>query len=339
MLPDLDLSARLHGIECLKAGVTTIFDHHSSQAAVRGSLSTIARALRSLGVRSCLCFEVSDRDGHAAATAGIDENAAFLAAASTDNSGMVRGLFGLHASFTIGEETLRACAEVAGSAGIHVHLAEDRADVAVTRERFGVGPVARLHRLGLLGPDSLCVHGVHLADDEAELLAETGTWLVHCPESNMNNAVGAASLSRLRDAGVLLALGTDGFTAAIPREALVAQLLQAHAAGDPRGGYDVAPGLLFGSNPELARGFFAPDTGLLRPGAPADLVAWDYRPPTPLTTENLWGHLAFGLVSARAEEVLVAGRRVLSGGSPVGVDEEQLAARCRTAAAALWERF
>lgn len=338
-LADLDLSARLHGVECLRGGVTTVFDHHASPGAARGSLETIAGALGELGLRSCLGYEVSDRDGPEVAAAGIEENRAFLAGPAQDRSALVRGLFGLHASFTLGDGTLRRCAEAAGEAGFHLHLGEDRCDAEVTRERFGCTPTERLQRHGLLRRRTLCAHGVHLTDEDTAILAGAGATLVHCPESNMNNAVGVADLARLRDAGVRLALGTDGFTASMARTALAAQLLQSHRAGDPRAGYAVAPGLLFGGNRVLARETFGRDLGRLGAGAPADLVIWDYRPPAPLAAENIWGHLAFGLVTARAEEVFVAGRRVLAAGRPPSVDEDELAARCRDAAAALWERL
>ena len=99
------------------------------------------------------------------------------------------------------------------------------------------------------------------------------------------------------------------------------------------------PGLLLGANAELASETFGLDLGRLRPGAAADLVLWDYLPPTPLKAESLWGHVMFGLIDARARDVWVAGRQVLADGHPAGWDEDELAVRCREAARRLWERF
>lgn len=337
-LEDITLSARWHAAECLHAGVTTIFDHHASQTTIAGSLAAIASAVTDLGLRACLCFEVSDRAGAEAATAGIAENARFARSIAGTGAGTLQARFGLHASLTLSDETLAACA-AAATTGFHVHVAEDRIDQENARDRGAESAVARLAGAGILGEQTLCVHGVHLSDEEVNRLAATGTWLIHCPESNMNNAVGGAVLERFRRRGVRMALGTDGFTADVVRETLVAHLLQNHLTGQPGAGYQSVPALPFEANAALAREAFGLPLGNLQVGAPADVVVWDYLPPTPLTRENLYGHLLFGLTSARAHDVVVSGRMRLSQGHLTDADEDRLAAECTAAAARLWERF
>lgn len=332
-LDEIALSAQLHGWECLRAGVTTIVDHHASQRVVRGSLRTISEALEPLGLRASLCYEVTDREGPQIAAAGLEENVAFLESVRPEAAARRRGLVGLHAAFTVSDTTLaRSVVEAKRlGAGFHLHLAEDRVDAT--------GAVSRLEQAGVLGPDTLCVHGVHLEDADLTRLAATSTWLAHCPESNLNNAVGAVRLDRLRQAGVRVALGTDGFTAHVAREALVAHLAQNHLSADPGKGWETVPAIFLGGNPGLASALFGVTLGALSPGAAADLVQWDYRPPTPITTANFWGHLLFGLASCRADSVWIDGRCVLEQGRATGLDEEALFAECRRAAAALWERF
>ncbi len=340
-LGDIELSAQLHGLESLRAGVTAIFDHHASQRAIQGSLEAVARGFSHLGLRACLCFEVSDRAGLPAAKAGIEENVAFLSRVHAAGDPMLRAKFGLHASFTLSDETLRTSALAcdADTVGFHIHVAEDCLDQDLTRERHGASVIERLARAGVLGRGTLCIHGVHLAESEIRILADTGAWLVHCPQSNMNNAVGAVTLAPLRAAGVNVALGSDGFTADMVREALVAHLLQNHLASSPGAGFADVPELLLASNVHLANATFGAELGRLAPGAAADVVVWDYQPPTPLGAENIWGHLLFGLVNCRARDVIVAGNAVLRDGRSTTCDEEALAARCRAAATALWERF
>jgi putative selenium metabolism protein SsnA len=340
-LDDIELSARFHGLECLRSGVTTVFDHHASQCAIRGSLAALARGFSALGLRSCMCYEVSDREGPEAAAEGIAENVTFISATTSQADDKVRARFGLHASLTLSDATLQACAEATGAqaAGFHIHVAEDRADREDALRRNATGVVARLERFGILGPRTICVHGVHLDNDEITTLAASQSWLAHCPQSNMNNAVGAAALAPLRSAGVRLALGTDGFTTNLAREALAAHLLQNHLHSDPGAGHRLVPALPFAANATLASEAFGMDTGRLRPGNPADLVVWGYLPPTPITADNLWGHLLFGLVDARAEEVLIAGDHVLRGGRATSCDEDQLTHDCSRAAARLWERL
>jgi putative selenium metabolism protein SsnA len=332
-LEEIALSAQLHGWECLRHGVTTIVDHHASQQNVRGSLGAISEALEPLGLRACLCYEVTDREGAAVAEAGIEENVRWLASVTAGHDPLRRGLFGLHASFTVGDETLARCAREAArlQVGFHLHVAEDAVD--------GPGAMKRLEAAGLLAPGTLCVHGVHLTEADLERLARHRSWLVHCPESNLNNAVGLASLDRVQRAGVRLALGTDGFTADLQREALVAHLAQNHAARRPGAGWETIARFYPGNNAALASELFGTGLGTFDVGAEADLVVWDYRPPTPITTENFWGHLLFGLVSSGACDVWIAGRRVLEEGRVPGFDEGELFARCRGAARALWERF
>ncbi len=329
----IQLSAKLHGIECLKAGVTTLFDHHASQALIPGTLSILSDSLLELGLRACLCFEVSDREGSRAAQDGIKENVRFLEETERSGAAMRRALFGLHAPFTLSDETLAACADaVKGrSVGFHVHLAEDSAE--------DPDAVERLERFGMLGRQTLAVHGVHLDPKGIERLRDTGTWLVHCPESNLHNAVGTVSVEKLLDAGLCVVLGTDGFTARIVREALVAHLMQSDRARDPRIGYETIPGLLWSANAKLASQTFGIELGVIEPAAPADLVIWDYDPPTPLTAENLWGHLLFGLVDRQAAEVWIAGKHRLTEGCVIGSDEREIMRRCRHAAEKLWERF
>ncbi|MCK4305904.1 MAG: putative aminohydrolase SsnA [Candidatus Eisenbacteria sp.] len=340
-MDEIRLSARLHAVECLKSGVTTIFDHHASQRAIRGSLSTIAQALGELGLRACLCFEVSDREGAAAVAAGVEENSAFIRDTLDAEGTMLRARFGLHASLTLSDATLEACTKAVDSCsvGFHIHVAEDKSDQTDAESRYSLRVIERLARFGVLGPQTICVHGIHLDEREIDILAASSAWLVHCPESNMNNAVGCTSLQELKSAGVRLALGTDGFTANMMREALSAHLLQNHLTGQPGAGYNTVPDLLFSANAALARETFGVDIGLLCEGSPADLVVWDYRPPTPLTMNSLWGHILFGLVNARAEDVIISGRHVLQNGVPVSCNEADLARHCSLAAQDLWDRF
>lgn len=339
-LPEIELSAQLHGIDCLRAGVTTIFDHHASQTNVTGSLHAIADVLEGIGLRACLCFEVTDREGPEITKAGLAENVSILERAETTRGHHLRAMVGLHASMTLSNETLAAARTIADrhNAGFHIHVAEAVADQEDAERQHGLRVVERLAREGILGDQTFCVHGVHLDDVEMGILANSRSTLIHCPQSNMNNAVGAVHLRRLQEAGVRLALGTDGFTANLWRESLCAHLLQNHLAADPREGYTVVPTLL-AANQRLASETFGLSLGEIKPGSRADLVVWDYVPATPLHSGNVWGHVLFGLVGARAAEVLVDGELRLSSGAPTATDEAQLRHECGAAAEKLWQRF
>jgi cytosine/adenosine deaminase-related metal-dependent hydrolase len=202
-------SALVGGMEALLSGTTTLIDHHASPNAIDGSLDVIADALGELGIRSILCYETSDRDGSERAQAGIEENRRFADRVRREKPALVRGLVGAHASFTLSEETLGACVDVARAhqIGIHVHAAEDAADESDSLGFHGQRVASRLAHAGALDHRTLLAHGVHFDDHELSLVRAAGAYLAHNVRSNMSNAVGRARPDEL---GRQVALGTDG---------------------------------------------------------------------------------------------------------------------------------
>jgi putative selenium metabolism protein SsnA len=324
-------SALAGGADALLAGTTTIVDHHASPNAIEGSLDVVADALESLGARSVLCYEVTDRDGPERAAAGVEENRRFLKEARET----VRGMVGAHASFTLSEDTLGWCVEAArdGETGIHVHVAEDAADEADSLARFGVPVVERLFRAGAIDERSLLAHCIHLEEDELEVVRDSSATAVHNPRSNMNNAVGHApvgSFSRL-------ALGTDGIGGDMFEESR-AGYWRAREAGDASGP-EWALERLAESARFAGRVFWEPLLGRLEPSAPADLVVLEYAHPTPVSDENLAGHWVFGLSSRMVRDVMVAGRWAVRDGRLTRVDQEGLARTSAEQAGRLWDRL
>jgi putative selenium metabolism protein SsnA len=325
------VSGLVGAIEAARSGTTALFDHHASPSFVTGSLATLRRALEQVGLRSVLCYETTDRNGLAGRDAGIEENRAFLAGGPT---ALTRGVVGAHASFTLSDESLERLAGVVRDANssLHVHVAEDRADVEDCGVRSGTGLVERFRRHGLLARRTLLVHGVHLSEPELRDAQASGAWLVHCPRSNMNNAVGHAPTVAFRRA----ALGTDGLDEDLLAEARAA-FLKMRDAGRADA-FAAAFEMLAGGH-RLAAAFFGLPLGRLDAGAPADLVVLDYRPPTPLSAENLAGHLLFGLDRSHVRSTMVAGRFVLRDRRVTTVDEAAVLARARGVAGRLWERM
>ena len=133
-------SAMIGAVEALRAGTTTLIDHHASPNAIAGSLDIIREAFAVVGVRGVLCYEVTDRGGLRRRDAGLAENDRFLSATRTDSQ--FRGLVGAHASFTLGERSLAALGDLARyhRSGIHIHVAEARDDGARTRRLHLVDP-------------------------------------------------------------------------------------------------------------------------------------------------------------------------------------------------------
>ncbi|HLA77928.1 MAG TPA: amidohydrolase family protein [Vicinamibacteria bacterium] len=324
------LSGLAGAIEAALSGTTLLFDHHASPAFIRGSLGVLERAVREVGLRSVLCYEVTDRNGAEGCEQGIAENAAF---ASSDQE-WSRSLIGAHASLTLSDETMSRLGRLVQETGrpLHIHAAEDEADVEDCRRRTGAGLLARLSRHGLLTPGTLLAHGVHLTRKELAEAQAAGAWLVHNPRSNMNNAVGYAPTDAFRQA----ALGTDGMDGDLLAEVRVAYL-KMREEGRPDA-FAAARDLLAGGH-RLAASIFGLPFGRLDPGAPADLAVFDYQPPTPLGSDELTGHLLFGLDRSHVTSVMVGGRFVVRDRRLVNVDAPAVLARARTAALGLWRRM
>jgi putative selenium metabolism protein SsnA len=314
-------SALVGGMEALLSGTTTLVDHHASPSAIDGSLDVIEGALQDLGVRSVLCYETSDRDGPERARAGVEENRRFLKRVDCKSPQLVRGLVGAHASFTLSDETLAACAEVGP---LHIHAAEDGVDI---------GAVERLAAAGALGDETLLAHGVHLGDLELELVRASGASVAHNARSNMNNAVGRASVGEL---GERVALGTDGIGSDMFEESR-----SAYFRLREDNGADVDwPLARLAEGARLAgRIFGEPLLGALQPGAPADLVVLDYAAPAPVREGSFAGHWVFGLSSRNVRDVMVAGEWVVADRRLVRADQQQLATEACAEAKRLWRRL
>jgi putative selenium metabolism protein SsnA len=326
-------SALAGGMEALLSGTTTLVDHHASPNAIDGSLDVIADALESLGMRSVLCYEVTDRDGPERAAAGVEENRRFLRGVSS--RALTRGMVGGHASFTLSDQTLAACVEAAREAGtgIHVHVAEDEADERDARARFGVRTVERLANAGALNEDALVAHCVHVDEREISLIRASGATVAHNPRSNMNNSVGRAPVARLPR----VALGTDGIGGDLFAESKVAYW---RAREDDVSVSPAEPLAWLAEGARFAGRTFGENVlGRIEAGAPADLIVLEYPAPTPLSGANVAGHWNFGLGERHVRDVFVNGEVVVRDRRLAKLDQDKLVAGTAEAADRLWDRL
>lgn len=338
-LEDVYHGAAAAFLECVRSGVTTVFDHHASYGAVTGSLSEISRAADELGLRACLCYEVSDREGESKCRAAIQENVDFIREASRRGDGMRCGMMGMHAGFTLSDRTLEACMEaLPATSGCHIHVAECLEDTTHSLQTYGKSVVRRLRERGVLGRKTLAAHCIHLNWEDVQILRETDTAVIHCPRSNMCNAAGAADVTEYSRARVGLGLGTDGEAADMLGELAAASALCRHSSQNPDAGFEELPHALFTSNAAFANRFFETPLGVLKPGAAGDVIVLDYRPPTPLTAENLDLHLLAAAGTARVSTTAAAGKLLMEYGVLLCADEEKLLDGARKQAADLWRR-
>ena len=301
----LAAAARDYVARALLAGVTTLVDHHESPNLIEDSLPVLADACADLGVRTLLCYGATERNfGREEGRRGLE------ACRRVAASPLMRGLVGLHASFTVSDETIREAGALARELGtvVHVHVAEDRADVDDARRRGFAGPLERLMALEALPPGSILAHGVHLSADEVRSGAAAGAWFVHNPRSNEGNRVGyAATLSATKR----VALGADGWD---PDMAAEEAALRRLAAENGDAGVE---GRLAAGHAMAAERF----------GAAAE----------PLAVGSL-GDLVVRRDGALVH-VVVGGRVVVEKGVLATGDFEQITAKARAEAARLWLRM
>jgi len=323
-------------IECARHGVTAVIDHHESQSYQIGSLDEIKRAVEKMGMRAVLCLGTSDRYGNG--ERGIEENERFLRKETSN----VKGMVGLHASFTVEQETLEKSVRLAQdfNVGIHVHCAEDGSDQTVTRERYGKNSVVeRFRDAGALSEKSILVHCIHISDEEMNMIADSGSSVVHNPESNMNNAVGYSKILDMYSGGIDVGIGTDGMSSDVMGQMRSAFLLARHCYKDPTVGFMEVPEMLLKVNPKILNKVTGWDLGEISKGSAADIITVDYNPATPLDENNLFGHLLFGIVNSPVDTTICNGRTIMRHKKITCLDEAEIYVRAREIARKVWERI
>jgi cytosine/adenosine deaminase-related metal-dependent hydrolase len=203
----LRAAARLYVAEAVELGTTLLVDHHESPNFIDGSLDVVADACEEFGMRALLCYGATERNGGAdEARRGLEECRRFI---ESNQRPLLRGAIGLHAAFTVSDDTIRAAGNLCRELRVplHVHVAEDTCDD---------GAFARLRRLDALVPGSIVAHGVHLTWDEVRAADDMRLWIVQNPRSNRANGVG---YPRALAAAWRVPLGTDGFPSDLQAEA------------------------------------------------------------------------------------------------------------------------
>jgi cytosine/adenosine deaminase-related metal-dependent hydrolase len=247
-------------------------------------------------------------------------------------------MVGAHASFTMDEDSLQGCVDFAkrSGVGVHIHAAEDPVDEQITRERFGCGLMERFQRVELLDvKGSILAHCTHFSDRDFATVNERGGALsvAHNPSSNMNNGVGYTPVVKLKQPPQL---GTDGIGADMWREARVAEF-KSHDAG-----LSLAFGRsleMLGHSSRFASKALGVKLGVLEVGAAADIVLTNYRPATPLTSDNLAGHVLFAMGPEFVRDVMIGGWWAMRKGHIVTCDEAAIRARSVEIAKAFYQRM
>ena len=278
------------GQEFVKNGVTTVIDHHASGTEIIGSLSELKEALNDVcGIRSVLCFETSDRYPVADC---IKENMEFL---TKNKTSMCAGLFGMHASMSLSDETLSKIQNELGNAPIHIHVAESDMDEADSQAKYGKSIIERLDEHKLINESSLIVHGVHITDPELDIIAKRGAYMVVNTTSNMNNAVGIPDVVNYKKHGIKVMVGNDGLSSSMATE-----YLNVLYTGHLKNKTPTAVGLgdvleMINNSYDYVSKLMGIKLGKIAKDYEADFLTIPYTPFTPMNSSNAFGHIFYGL--------------------------------------------
>lgn len=340
-LEEIKYSALTTYIESIKNGVTTVFDHHASPMAVKNSLFTIADAAKELGIRTCLCYETSDRDGINILEEGIKENTDFIKHYNTKDQNMIKGMFGMHASFTLSSESLHKCVESMEGldAGYHIHAAEAIDDLKDSQSKYGKRVIERLDEYGILGEKTIAVHCIHVNESEMDILKKNKTQVVHNPESNMGNAVGCSPALELLAKGINVGLGTDGYTNDMFESMKVANIIHKHVKSNPSVAWGETPQMLFENNRNIVAKYFEGNIGILKEGAIADIIIADYNPLTPMNETNYNSHILFGIMGRSVNTTIIDGKIIMKDRELVGINENEILEKSREISSKFWEKM
>lgn len=335
--PEIESSAYVAAAEFIHAGVGTIFDHHSSQNFVKGSLSILKKAIAdNAGMRGVFCHETSDRDG--TQIESIEENVNFFN--SNKQSNMAVGVMGLHASFTLSDTTLKAVSKACGDRiPIHIHVAEGVEDELYSINDHGMRIIQRLDKHDLLIPNSIYAHCTHVNGSEIELIGKSKGYVANATQSNMNNGVGITDLEMISSHGAKITLGSDGFGFSPAFDLRATLLGQKHLYGSSTAFSTSDLRSMIENTFELASNHLNAQFGKIKPGYTADLVLVEYDPPTPMDETNFWDHLFFGITESRVNSLYVNGKPLMIDNDIKTFDEDEVRKASRKIAKTLWKNL
>ena len=322
-------------MECLKNGVTTVFDHHSSPNFAKGSLYLLADTANRFGQNISIAFETTDRNGEEFFKSGLTEN--IEAFEKLQSNKYVHPLIGLHASFTLSDESMKYIHDQLKGLknwGIHIHVAEDQADEKDARTKGYRSVIDRLNKFNLINEHSFIIHGIHSSNSDIELLKNANATLIHNPTSNANNRVGMLPNSHIST--LHSGLGTDGMRANMLAEAQQGTLIRSShlKGGEPTIDYLE---LLFKNNSQIASKHFGRQIGHLSAGNQADFAIFDYTPRTTITKDNFAGHILLGLT--QPVDVITRGKYRIKDRKFVTVPEVEIMQNAREQSVELWNKI
>ncbi len=322
------------GSEFLLNGVTTVIDHHASGTDIIGSLSSLKKSLVDVAhLRAILCFETSDRFPIKDC---IKENISF---ANRYHNEHIAGLFGMHASMSLSNESYKIISKKLKDLPIHIHVAESEMDEEDALNKYHTDIVSRLDKYNLINKDSLIVHGVHIKDNELDIVKDRGAYMVVNTTSNLNNAVGIPDINKYLSKNISVMIGNDGLSSSMATEYLNAYYLTHLKNSNPTA-------MNLGTIIDIINNAYSYVSrrlgiklGKIRESFVSDFMLVNYSPFTEMNASNAFGHLFFGLFpNFKPSEVYVDGKRLVHNYELTSTKLKTELDKSKNASAILWNR-
>ncbi len=316
------LGTMLSAVEMALNGITTFADGYFH-------MEMAAQASIEVGLRAVIGQGILDVPTPDASVSGSWKERAGRFLASCPDDPLITPAFFCHSPYLCRPETLRAAAELARNNGLLIfsHVSETTWEVSEIKSRYRSGPVAHLDGLGVLGEDFVAVHAIHVSDQEQEMLCKSGTKVVHCPESNMKLASGAAPIQDMIRRGVTIGIGTDGPASNnnldLFEEMRSASFMAKLRSNDPEA-LNARTVLRMATSSGARVLGMADRIGSLEPGKLADVIVVDLNRPHLFPMYDPISDLVYAGRGSDVRDVIVNGKFVVRSGRLTTVDEEQL---------------
>ena len=333
-------SSLICSLDAISSGTTSCVDHHASPCYIEGSLSTIAKGMEEIGVRGSTCYEVTNRNGGMKEIEdGVRENIRFAEEVDErlkkGENVLCEATIGGHAPFTIPDEGLKMMADAMDRTkrGMHLHVAEASYDSVWSHHFYNKDIADRLDSFGLLRPETLIVHGVHLSGKEVQLINDRDCFFAVNPRSNMNNHIGYNNkLPLIKN----LCLGTDGCGGNMFEEIKIG-FFKHKDEGGPWWPANFLEALNRGNRLVESQFGGRIKLGRVEEGYTADLALLDYNNPTPLVSANAPGHFVWGMSSGHVNSTIVNGKLLFEDHHFVRKDAADIYRRASEVASELWK--
>ncbi|MBP1961919.1 amidohydrolase [Paenibacillus aceris] len=318
---DVKWGTSLSILEMMKGGTTTFVDMYDH-------MNEVAKAVEESGMRGVLARGVIGLCPPDVQTAKLNEAVEFAKSWHDSANGRITTMMSPHAPYTCPPDYIERIVQAAHDLNlpIHTHMSETSREVQGNVDQYGLRPVAHLEKIGVFSRPTLVAHGVHLTDEEINVLKQYDVRVSHNPGSNLKLASGVARVPELLRAGVKVSLGTDGAASNnnldMFEEMRLAALIHKGVSGDPLA-VPAAEALLLGTKMG-AESVWLDNVGLLQPGMKADFIALDIDQPHFLPKTDFVSHVVYSACAKDVVDVCVDGKWLVRKGECLTMDEEKI---------------